>query len=65
VYACYLITDAGFLLANFHWINVVLICTVLIAQILRIRAEERVLTQSADYADYRTKVPYRLLPGLY
>jgi protein-S-isoprenylcysteine O-methyltransferase Ste14 len=34
-------------------------------QLLRIRAEERLLRETAGYADYAARVRWRLVPGLY
>jgi protein-S-isoprenylcysteine O-methyltransferase Ste14 len=65
IYACHFITSAGFIVANPHWINVAIVATVFVAQVFRMRAEERVLTQSGDYADYAAQVRWRILPGLY
>jgi protein-S-isoprenylcysteine O-methyltransferase Ste14 len=35
------------------------------AQILRLLAEERLLSQDAEYAEYMTKVRWRLIPGVF
>ena len=34
-------------------------------QVIRLQAEEKLLGQDPVYAEYMTKVPYRLAPGLY
>lgn len=65
IYACHLITMIGFILVNPHWINFVIAAVVITAQVLRMRAEERVLTESGDYATYAAEVRYRLVPGVY
>ena len=35
------------------------------AQILRIDAEERLLSQDPDYRDYMRQTRWRLIPGVY
>ncbi len=65
IYACHFITNIGFLMVNPHWINVALLSAVVVAQVMRMRAEERVLTESGDYANYAAEVRYRLIPGVY
>ena len=65
IYFSHTITLTGFLVANFHPLNAALVAVILTCQLLRIRAEERVLTGSGSYADYKAKVRWRLVPGLY
>jgi protein-S-isoprenylcysteine O-methyltransferase Ste14 len=65
IYASHTLTTGGFLLANFSPINAALFLVITAAQIARIEAEERLLTATASYGDYRGRVRWRLLPGLY
>ena len=65
IYLAHLVTSTGFLIANFHPINLALYTIVLVAQLLRIRAEERVLTETAEYDAYRATTRWRIIPGLY
>jgi protein-S-isoprenylcysteine O-methyltransferase Ste14 len=65
IYVTHLITHTGFVLANFSPFNVGLLVFMAVIQILRIRAEERILTATADYAEYASRVRWRLVPGLY
>jgi protein-S-isoprenylcysteine O-methyltransferase Ste14 len=65
IYLGHNITLAGFLLANFWWWNALVFATVLIFQVLRIQAEERVLRATSDYQSYAARVRWRLVPGLY
>lgn len=65
IYACHIVTNIGFIMVNPHWINVAILAVVLVAQVMRMRAEERVLTESGDYAKYASEVRYRLIPGVY
>jgi protein-S-isoprenylcysteine O-methyltransferase Ste14 len=65
IYVTHLITHTGFVLANFSPYNAALLAGMVLIQFLRIRAEERLLTQTGDYADYAARVRWRLVPGLY
>ncbi len=65
IYATHTFTLVGFLLANLHPFNVALIVVIMTCQLLRIRAEERVLGESEDYREYAARVRWRLVPGLY
>lgn len=65
VYFSHAMADAGFLVVNFSPLNMALIAAATTCQLLRIRAEERVLTDSADYAAYREQVRWRLIPRVY
>lgn len=65
MYAGYIATQIGFLLANPTGWNMMLYAIAWTGQILRIRAEERVLTQDEEYRAYASAVPYRLAPGVY
>jgi protein-S-isoprenylcysteine O-methyltransferase Ste14 len=65
IYLSHTVTQIGFLVANYHPLNFTILAAVWICQLLRIRAEERVLTETADYATYRGRVRWRLIPGLY
>lgn len=65
IYACHIVTNTGFLIANPHWINVAILAVVFVAQVFRMRAEERVLTESGTYAEYADEVRWRLVPGVY
>jgi len=65
VYASHLVTQLGFVLANPGLANAAVVLTVTLFQVLRIRAEERVLTETADYVSYARTVRWRLLPGVY
>lgn len=65
IYLSHSITMGGFLLANPSVFNAVLLAVVSTFQLLRILAEERVLTRTGDYAAYAGRVRWRLVPGLY
>ena len=65
IYFSHFVTTIGFVAANFGLLNIGLLALVTVCQVLRIRAEERVLGETSDYAAYRAQVRWRLLPGLY
>jgi protein-S-isoprenylcysteine O-methyltransferase Ste14 len=65
IYASHVVTTTGFLIANFSPLNAVIWGTAVMCQFLRIRAEERVLTETADYRSYSEQVRWRLLPGVF
>lgn len=65
IYLAHAITAAGLVIAEFSAAYLALWVLILAFQVMRIRAEERVLSDSSDYAEYATKVRYRLVPGLY
>jgi len=65
IYLGHNITLAGFLLANLWWWNGFVFATVLVFQVLRIQAEERVLRATSEYESYARRVRWRLLPGVY
>jgi protein-S-isoprenylcysteine O-methyltransferase Ste14 len=65
VYFAHFVTSSGFVIANFSALNILILGVVAVCQVMRIRAEERVLTESGDYATYAAKVRWRLIPGVY
>lgn len=65
MYFGYVVTHIGTLLLLPHVWNWVLFLLAWTAMAMRIRAEEQVLRADPGYADYMTKVRYRLLPGVY
>lgn len=64
-YASYTIVQLGYLLENLSFWNLSLFMLVLVAQLTRIRQEERTLTQDPVYRSYCRHVRFRLVPGLY
>lgn len=65
IYLGYLVSHAGFLLINFSWRNAAVLALLYAAQVVRIRREEAVLEGWDAYRDYRGRVRWRLLPGVY
>lgn len=65
VYATYLVGHVAFLLGNWSAWNICVYSFALALQIGRIMAEENLLTRDPEYAAYRQRVRYRLVPGVF
>ena len=65
IYAGNALTQIGFVLGNPTGFNLALCLAGLALQVIRLQAEEKLLGQDPVYAEYMTKVPYRLAPGVY
>ena len=62
IYFGYLVSHAGFLLANFSWRNAAVLAVLYVAQVIRIQREEAVLASDGAYRQYQQRVRWRLLP---
>lgn len=65
IYAGYLFTHIGILLVMPSLINLTIYVIGWWAQILRIDAEEKLLSLDPDYREYLQQTRYRLIPGIY
>ena len=65
IYLGHSLTQLGFVIANPWWPNVAIFGVVLVFQLLRMQAEERVLSATSDYAAYKSQVRWRILPGVH
>jgi len=65
IYFGYLIAHVGYLLSAFSLRNVLVYTLLYMLQIGRILEEEKVLSQSDGYREYRARVRYRLVPGVF
>lgn len=65
VYASYLVIQTGYVAQATSWRNLVVLSVATMCNIGRILAEERILSASPAYQDYRQRVRFRLLPGLW
>jgi protein-S-isoprenylcysteine O-methyltransferase Ste14 len=65
MYLAYALADIGYNLQEWNWGTVLLVLAGWASLLYRIRAEERVLSRSADWPAYISRVRYRLLPGLW
>jgi protein-S-isoprenylcysteine O-methyltransferase Ste14 len=65
IYSGYLFTYVGFALAHFSARNVAVELCAIVIMIVRIMAEERVLSADPAYAEFMARVRFRLIPGLF
>ena len=65
MYAGYMLTHVGFLLSAPSLWNLAIYAAVWTLLIARIRAEERILGEDADYRKYARRVKHRIIPGVY
>jgi len=65
IYLGYLVTHVGFLLANWNPRNLLIYIVTYFFQISRILSEERILSEDAAYREYRGRVRFRLIPGVF
>jgi protein-S-isoprenylcysteine O-methyltransferase Ste14 len=65
IYLAYVISDIGYQLQEWNVGTVLIVAAGWASLIYRIHAEERILSQHADWVAYAGKVPYRLFPGLW
>jgi protein-S-isoprenylcysteine O-methyltransferase Ste14 len=65
IYAGYFLSFGAFLLQNITIFNVVIYAVFVALELLRIEAEERVLSRDLSYASYSLKTRWRILPLIY
>lgn len=65
VYAAYLLGNIGYLLESPTAWNLGVIALQTLGQVVRMDHEERVLSEDSEYVEYRQRVRWRLVPGLY
>ena len=65
LYLSEIIFYSGFFLANINMLNGVLIVLILTGQLWRSLSEERLLTTDSAYREYKQRVRYRFVPGLF
>jgi protein-S-isoprenylcysteine O-methyltransferase Ste14 len=65
VYSCYLLTQMGYLLENPTMRNSAVIFATIVFQLVRIRTEEQCLEKDPEYAAYRRRVRWRLVPRVF
>lgn len=63
MYLGYFITQLGFLLSAFSWLNLGIYLAAWSVQILRILAEEKLLMLDPNYRAFAKQVPRRVVPG--
>ena len=65
MYLSYVAADIGYNLGGWSLGTVLLVAAGWAAMVYRINAEERMLSRDVGWRNYRSVVPYRLLPGLW
>jgi protein-S-isoprenylcysteine O-methyltransferase Ste14 len=65
LYSAYLLAQLGYLVNNLTAYNVVIVVAATVFQIIRVRQEERLLTEYADYRAYVEQTRWRLYPGVW
>jgi protein-S-isoprenylcysteine O-methyltransferase Ste14 len=65
MYLSYILADIGYNLQEWNFITLLLVLVGWMSLVYRIHAEERVLSQHAEWPAYVALVRYRLLPGLW
>ncbi|MEX3901100.1 MULTISPECIES: methyltransferase family protein [Paraburkholderia] len=65
LYLGYLVTDIGFLAANFGMHNLIVIVAQWTLQVVRIVMEEQLLSNDAAYREYTRRVHYGLIYGVF
>jgi protein-S-isoprenylcysteine O-methyltransferase Ste14 len=65
LYAAYVVTFSGYVLAYPTPRNLVLLACSIAGQLLRMKFEERLLLRDQEYVDYAARTRFRIVPGLY
>jgi protein-S-isoprenylcysteine O-methyltransferase Ste14 len=65
LYVSYVLAEIGYLAQSPRLWNVGVLVLVWTCQLLRIRSEERLLSEDPAYRAYRERTPWRLLPGIW
>ena len=65
IYVGYLVTHVAFMLSHLSWWNVGVLLASDVMLVVRASYEERTLVADPRYAAYRSRVRWRLLPGVY
>jgi protein-S-isoprenylcysteine O-methyltransferase Ste14 len=65
MYLSYILADIGYNLQEWNFVTLLLVLVGWMSLVYRIHAEERVLSQHAEWPAYVILVPYRLFPGIW
>jgi protein-S-isoprenylcysteine O-methyltransferase Ste14 len=65
LYASYLVTHLGYVGSNPSAWNVAVLAGALVAQLVRIRGEERLLSHDPEYVAYSARTRWRLVPFVF
>jgi protein-S-isoprenylcysteine O-methyltransferase Ste14 len=64
LYFAYVVAFLGYLINHFSAHNIVIYLLMVICLYLRTRSEEGVLTQDETYREYKSRVRWRMIPGI-
>lgn len=65
LYASYFLLQGGYVLQSVSWRNLLVMTFVCGCNVGRVVVEERLLSRDRDYREYRRRVRWRLLPGVW
>jgi protein-S-isoprenylcysteine O-methyltransferase Ste14 len=65
MYFSYVLSDIGYNLQEWNFVTLLLVLVGWMSLVYRIHAEERLLSQHAEWLAYVASVQYRLLPGIW
>jgi len=65
MYLSYIIADIGYNLQEWNFVTLLLVLVGWMSLVYRIHAEERVISQHAEWAAYAALARYRLFPGVW
>ena len=65
MYLSYILADIGYNLQEWNFVTLLLVLVGWMSLVYRIQAEERVLSQHAEWPAYAVLVRYRLFPGIW
>lgn len=65
IYASYVFSFTGYILTNWHWVNLALWFISLGFMLLRVREEEKLLSQDPEYRAFMERTRWRLIPYVY
>ena len=65
IYASYFFLQVGYVLQSLSWNNALVVVFICSCNVGRALVEERLLASSTRYDEYRTRVRWRLLPGVW
>ena len=65
MYLSYIVADIGYNLQEWNFVTLLLVLVGWMSLVYRIHAEERVLSQHAEWPAYMILVRYRLFPGIW
>lgn len=65
LYFAYVVAFFGYMLNHFTAWNIGVYCLLVLGLYLRTRCEEGVLSQDEKYREYKSRVKYRMIPGIF